>query len=245
MYMTKTMITKTVTTITTTEAPTVVRTRGLELRPAGDATVCVFPENLRIARDERWVLTGPSGCGKTTLVNALCGLLAPSAGDLEILGQDIYRMSSGERDRFRGRRLGVVHQEFHLLNGFNAVENLMTALRFSAGQRGFAARKQAGEMLEAAGLSNRATTRVERLSRGEAQRVSVARALAHRPELLITDEPTASLDSERSAAMLDWIDQLRVHSGCAWICVTHDPSVVSRFDHQINASNWARQEMTG
>lgn len=232
---------KTGMTVTGTEGA-VVRAAGLELRPAGDGTVRVCPGDVEVGAGERWALTGPSGCGKTTLVNALCGLLAPSAGSLRVMGRDLYAMGSGERDRFRGSRMGVVHQEFHLLPGFTALENVAVALRFAAGQRGRAARTRAMEMLAAAGLAERAGTRVERLSRGEAQRVAVARALVHEPELLLTDEPTASLDAERGAAMLGWIEDLRAQFGCAWICVTHDAAVAARFEHQLDARGWARRE---
>jgi ABC-type lipoprotein export system ATPase subunit len=157
--------------------------------------------------------------------------------------QDLYALSAGERDRFRGKRLGVVHQEFHLLPGFTALENLAIALRFSAGERGRGALQRASEMLEVAGLSERAHTPVERLSRGEAQRVAVARSLVHRPELLLTDEPTASLDAERGMAMLGWIDGLRRETGCAWLCVTHDSEVAKRFDHVLDARLWSRAKV--
>jgi len=227
---------------TTTETMSVVHTSGLELQPAGDESVRIFPDDLCIGAGESWALTGPSGCGKTTLVNTLCGLLAPVTGTLRVLEQDLYTMASGPRDRFRGRRLGVVHQNFHLLTGFTALENLTIALRFSSDLGRHLARQQAHNMLATAGLSERAHTRVESLSRGEAQRVAIARALVHRPDLLLTDEPTASLDPERSAAMLDWIDHLRAETDCAWLCVTHDPVVAGRFEHRIDARDWARPE---
>jgi putative ABC transport system ATP-binding protein len=226
---------------TGTEAA-VIRAAGLELRPAGDDSVRVCPGDWQVRAGERWALKGPSGCGKTTLVNALCGLLAPTAGSLRVMGRDLYAMGSGERDRFRGTRMGVVHQEFHLLPGFTAMENLAVALRFAAGQRGRSARDRALEMLTAAGLADRAETRVERLSRGEAQRVAVARALVHQPDLLLTDEPTASLDPGRAVSMLAWIDALRDQTGCAWICVTHDPAVASRFEHCLDAMSWRSPE---
>lgn len=225
-------------TITGTDSVSVVRTSGVELRPADDESVRIFPGDLRIDAGQRWALMGPSGCGKTTLLNTLCGLLAPAAGVLRVLERDVYAMKAAERDRFRGRRLGVVHQNFHLLSGFSALENLTVALRFSADVKGPSARKQAEVMLEAAGLGDRAHTRVERLSRGEAQRVAVARALVHRPELLLTDEPTASLDAERGTAMLDWIETLRAETGCAWLCVTHDAAVAARFEHTMDARAW-------
>ena len=219
-----------------------IRSSQLELRPAGDDSVRIFPEDLHISSGERWALTGPSGCGKTTLVNALCGLLPPSSGTLSVLDQDLYAMSPGERDRFRGRQLGVVHQEFHLLSGFTAVENLSIALRFATGTTGREARTRSLEMLETAGISHRADTPVERLSRGEAQRVAVARALVHEPNVFMTDEPTASLDAERGAQMLEWMESLRTSTGCAWICVTHDPEVAAKFEHQLDARSWSSPE---
>ncbi len=151
-------------------------------------------------------------------------------------------MSSSQRDRFRGRQLGVVHQEFHLLSGFTAKENLAIALRFATGETGRTANRRASEMLEMAGLSHRAEARVERLSRGEAQRVAVARALVHKPKLLLTDEPTASLDSERGARILEWIETLRDTTGCAWICVTHDEKVARTFEQHLDARSWLRPE---
>lgn len=227
-----------------TEPQTVIRGRGLDLRPAGDPSIRILPGDLEIRAGQRWALQGPSGCGKTTLLNALCGLLPPASGTLRVLERDPYAMHPGERDRFRGRRLGVVHQTFHLLPGFTALENLLVALRFADDSRGAAARKRAGDMLALAGVADRRHTRVERLSRGEAQRVAVARALAHRPELLLTDEPTASLDPERGTAVLDWMETLRGETGCAWLCVTHDPAVAARFDHVLDARAWSQPEAT-
>jgi len=237
------MITTMGSMITTTESHSVVRAAGLDLRPADDDSVRICPADFEIRENERWALIGPSGCGKTTLLNTLSGLLAPTSGTLRVLDRDVYAMKPGERDRFRGRRLGVVHQNFHLLPSFTALQNLTIALRFSTDIRRNAARQQALDMLTAAGLSDRIHTRVERLSRGEAQRVAVARALVHRPDLLLTDEPTASLDPERGAAMLDWIDHLRAETGCAWLCVTHDPAVADRFEHRIDARDWVRTEV--
>jgi len=230
------------TAITTTETPAIIRSSQLELRPAGDDSIRILPEDLRISPGERWALTGPSGCGKTTLINTLCGLLPPAAGVLRVLERDLYAMSPGQRDRFRGRQLGVVHQDFHLLSGFTAKENLSVALRYATGEKGRPANERALDMLEKAGLSPRADTRVERLSRGEAQRVAVARALVHTPDLLLTDEPTASLDADRGSRMLEWIDTLRESTGCAWICVTHDEEVAARFEHQLDARSWAQAE---
>lgn len=228
--------------ITTTESNPIVSCSGLELRPAQDGSVQIRPEDFQISAGEGWALVGPSGCGKTTLINALCGLLKPYAGSLHILNQDLYALSSGQRDRFRGKRLGVVHQDFYLLSGFTALENLTIALRYARSISGHGAKEKALHMLDKAGLGHRASTRVEVLSRGEAQRVAVTRALVHEPELLLTDEPTASLDPQRGEEMLQWIDELRSESNSAWICVTHDPQVADRFDHCLNARTWSQQE---
>ncbi|MDF3129685.1 ATP-binding cassette domain-containing protein [Kiritimatiellaeota bacterium B1221] len=227
---------------TTTDRPRVVECADLLLHPDKEHSIRICPADFSIHSGERWALMGPSGCGKTSLVNALCGLLTPTSGTLKVLGQDLRLLRAGERDRLRGKRLGVVHQNFHLLHGFSALENLLIALRFSADETGRGARKRATEMLASAGLEKRAGTRVERLSRGEAQRVALARALVHRPELLLTDEPTASLDAERGNEMLDWMESLRQEAGCAWLCVTHNPAIADRFDQVLDARNWSAPE---
>ncbi len=228
--------------IMTTESGTAVRSGSLLLCP-GNADVCIKVPELQISLGNRWVITGPSGCGKSSLLNALSGLLPPAGGTLRVLGRDLYAMKSGERDRFRGKEMGMVHQNFHLMSGFTALENVTISLRYSAGITGTPAKQRALDTLENAGLSHRLHTRVERLSRGEAQRVALARALAPQPRLLLSDEPTGSLDPARSAEMMWLMTELWERAGCAWICVTHDANLASGFENRIDARDWIQGEV--
>lgn len=187
----------------------------------------IVPE-LVLAPGEQLVLTGTSGSGKSTLLHLIAGLMDPSEGQVLVDGHDLHAMRRHARDRFRGRTIGMVFQTHHLLMGFSAEENVMSALMFSAIPRS-SHRARARALLETLGIPT-PTQRAERLSIGQQQRVAIARALACEPALVLADEPTASLDPDNALAALDLLQEACRASGAALLCVTHDTRIVERFD---------------
>lgn len=175
-------------------------------------------------------VTGPSGSGKSSLLSLLAGLDLPSAGRLEILGKDIATLSEEERTRFRGQHLGFVFQNHQLLHQLTALENIMLPLEIQGRPH---ARAQAIELLGEVGLSERAHHYPSTLSGGEQQRVGLARAFAIRPQLLLADEPTGSLDAQTGERIANLMFDLNKSHGTTLVLVTHDEALAARCDQGI------------
>ena len=167
------------------------------------------------------VVMGPSGSGKTTLLTMIGGLLRPSSGRVVIDGLEISALSARELPRVRRESVGFVFQTFNLLESLTALENVEVALNV-AGSKGPEARERASKLLLAAGLEARLDFRARDLSGGEKQRVSIARALANRPALLLADEPTANLDSRHGAEVMQILRDLVTEDDRAAVVVSHD-----------------------
>jgi len=178
-------------------------------------------------------VTGPSGSGKSSLLSLLAGLDLPSSGSLEILGKNMAELNEEERTRFRGQHLGFVFQNHQLLNQLTALENIMLPLEIQG--RG-EARAMANELLEEVGLSERAGHYPSTLSGGEQQRVGLARAFAIRPQLLLADEPTGSLDAQTGERVANLMFDLNRTHGTTLVLVTHDEALAARCDEGIRLS---------
>jgi ABC-type lipoprotein export system ATPase subunit len=181
---------------------------------------------------EMVAIVGPSGSGKSTLMHILGLLHAPERdGDptptLTFDGRDVMGLGEGERTRIRAREMGFVFQDFNLVPTLTALENVMLACDY-AGVRGAAARSASLEALDLVGLADRSRHRPAELSGGEQQRVALARALANRPRLVLADEPTGNLDSERSAEVLRTLNRFNLEHGQTFVIVTHDPEVAEQ-----------------
>jgi len=186
---------------------------------------------------EMVAIIGPSGSGKSTLMHILGLLHAPDTNDgpppeLTFGGRDVVTLGDGERTRIRAREMGFVFQEFNLVPTLSAVENVLLACDY-AGVRGAAAKSAAIDALEVVGLGERADHRPSELSGGEQQRVALARALVNRPQLVLADEPTGNLDSERSAEILQTLRRFNREQGRTFILVTHDSDVAEACDRVI------------
>jgi len=175
---------------------------------------------LTIQRGEYVAISGPSGCGKSTLMSILGLLDTPTAGDYELNGQAVARLTPKERARARNREIGFIFQSFNLLGDMTVAENVALPLTY----RGMSAAEQKAQVaraLERVGMTQRAGHYPAQLSGGQQQRVAVARAVAGEPAILLADEPTGNLDSRNGEAVMRLLAEL--HQGGATICmVTHD-----------------------
>jgi len=167
---------------------------------------------------------GASGSGKSTLLHLIGGLDTPDAGTVLFEETDIFRRSTGWRDKFRNRRVGFVFQFYHLLPELNVLQNTMLAAMIG---RHPADRKQrAADLLDRLGLGNRIKHKPNELSGGERQRVAIARALINEPDLLLADEPTGNLDRKTGESIMDLFAELN-QAGQTIVMVTHDPTIAA------------------
>jgi putative ABC transport system ATP-binding protein len=191
-----------------------------------DQRIVVDRVSLTIESGEMVSLMGASGCGKTTLLHILGTLDRPDEGRLLLLGRDPARLSDAARAVMRREELGFVFQQSNLLPSLTARENVALPAWRATGQRR-ASLDRADALLDRFGLAARGDAPGRVLSLGEAQRVAVARALINRPQMVLADEPTGSLDSEASLAVLDAMAEV-CRTGAALLIVTHDPNVAAR-----------------
>ncbi len=186
--------------------------------------------NLEIQRGDVQLLMGPSGSGKTTLLSILGGILTPTAGKVFLLGQEITGMTRSQLAKFRLKNVGFIFQGFNLFPALTAAENVEVALKVK-GLRGLQARRRTAiELLEQVGLADRMHYLPKDLSGGQKQRVAIARALAGDPQIIMADEPTASLDSQSGHAVTELLRQLAKNAGRTVLIVTHDPRLVDVAD---------------
>jgi len=202
----------------------------------GDARVEVLRGvNFTARQGEMTFLVGPSGCGKTTLISVIAGLLNPTGGELEILGEQHERLSASQRILFRRRYLGFVFQQYNLLPSLTAAENAAVPL-IADGVKRRVAVQRATDLLGRLGMGNKADAMPKVLSGGQQQRVALARALVHEPRLIICDEPTAALDHKTGESVMELLATAALAPNRAVIIVTHDNRVY-HYAHTISHMN--------
>jgi ABC-type lipoprotein export system ATPase subunit len=188
--------------------------------------------NFRVNQGEMVAIIGASGSGKTTMLGLIGGLDVPTTGQVFINGQDISKLKEKELARVRNRTIGFVFQFFNLVPTLTALENVMLPVQFDKKPQ-FKPEERAKELLELVGLGHRLNNRPGQLSGGEQQRVAIARALANQPALLLADEPTGNLDSQRSEEILELLADLRRRLGLTVCVVTHDPKIAAMCDRRV------------
>jgi putative ABC transport system ATP-binding protein len=213
-------------------AETAIELRDLDLSLGrGAARVHILRKiSLNVARGEAIGLVGPSGSGKSTLLMTMAGLERPDSGSIKIDGMALDGLSEDALAKFRGAKIGIVFQAFHLIPTMTALENVAAPLELAGAADAFA---RAGAELTAVGLGERLSHYPAQLSGGEQQRVALARALAPRPSLLIADEPTGNLDEATGAAIIELLFDLRARRGATLVLVTHDLALAARCDRTI------------
>ncbi len=205
-----------------------IRVEGLVVdHLSGDETIHALDcQALSIAGGASVAVTGPSGCGKSTLLGVLAGLASPTTGSVMIGDTEITSLSEHERVAFRRSHIGIVYQADNLLPFLTVIENVQLQLAISGGDA------EIEPLLDRLGLSEFGDRLPDKLSGGQRQRAAVARAVIHRPTVILADEPTGALDAENAAGVIDVLTELQRDLGATLIVVTHDPAVAAQM-HQI------------
>jgi len=201
--------------------------------PDGSRLDILHGISLRVEAGEHVAVVGRSGSGKTTLLNLLGLLDSPSAGEIVFDGVSVGALRKAALDRVRGGGIGYVFQQFNLLPGLTALENVMMPLGYASGPAFWHRAKTATAILDRVGLSHRLESLPDRLSGGEQQRVAIARALVRAPRMILADEPTGALDLETGATVMALLEEVAAENGAALITITHDPNVADRAARQL------------
>ncbi len=201
--------------------------------PEGDFALRV--SELSVARGETVAMIGPSGSGKTTLLSLMAGIRTAQTGDIRTAGKALSTLDEPARRDFRIRAMGLVFQEFELLEYLSVLDNILLPFRISPALRlDGAVRQRATELARDVGLSDKLDRHANLLSQGEKQRVAVCRALLARPPLILADEPTGNLDPTNKDHVLDILFDYARSSDATLITVTHDHDLLDRFDRVID-----------
>ena len=187
--------------------------------------------NWEVTQGKHAVILGNSGSGKTTLLHLIGGLMKPTSGEVSIDGQNLAKLSGGQLDKFRGQNIGIVFQRPHLVRSLSVGENL--ALSMMLGKSG-SDKSRINELLDSLGIKDLKKRKIHQISQGQAQRVSIARAVVNSPKLLLADEPTASLDDESCSKVIDLLKDQAKANNSTLIVATHDQRVKSEFDNQLS-----------
>ena len=206
----------------------VLAARGVVLARGGRA-VAALPD-LSVSAGQSVAILGASGSGKTTALMALAGIRSPAAGEIAVEQTLIWNLGAAQRDRFRGRRIGLVFQSFHLIDAVSVAANLALAARCAALPR---APERAAALLSRLGLAELASRRADRLSHGQAQRVAVARALFNKPAVVLADEPTSALDDANAKSLLTLLREAALADGAGLVIATHDRRVIDAVDTTV------------
>lgn len=204
--------------------------------PSGDTEITALQEtSLDIRKKELVLMIGPSGSGKTTLLLILGGIIMPTAGEVELRGKNITHMSDNERTRMRLHNIGFVFQNINLIKPLNILENVSFPARLSTNDPG-KSKKLAAELIESVGLKRKIDAFPEELSGGEQQRIAIARALVTDPQILLCDEPTASLDSDSLKTVMNELRK-SADNGKAVLVVSHDKRLEDYADKIIEVTD--------
>ena len=218
----------------------VIQINDLRFRWKGQTQDTLSIEQMCIKKGEHVLLRGESGSGKTTLLNLLAGILTPNSGKLMLLGTDLHCLKATKRDRFRADHMGIIFQQFNLLPYLSVIDNVALPCQFSMRRN-----KKTGDQKQTAlrllhhlGLDKSLCNRsVGELSVGQQQRVAAARALIGQPEIIIADEPTSSLDTNKRDDFLNLLFQEANIQNSTILFVSHDPAISDHFSNIIELSD--------
>ena len=195
--------------------------------------------SLTVSEGQRVCWIGPSGSGKTTLLHLVAGIVPPDSGQVKICGVELSALGDAARRDFRIANMGLVFQDFALLDYLSVLDNILLPYRISGALRLDEAFRSRGKQLAAAvGLGDMLSRRPAQLSQGERQRVAVCRALVASPKLLLADEPTANLDAHNGELVLEALEEYATEHGATLVVVSHDHEVVARFEDVTDVSQF-------
>jgi ABC-type lipoprotein export system ATPase subunit len=187
-------------------------------------------QDMNCEKGSHWLLLGQSGCGKTTLLHLIGGLLKPKSGSVMLNGTELSALSESKLDAFRGKNIGIIFQQSHLIKSLSVEENLMAAQYFSGVKQN---NDKVKEILERLNLGSKLRSKPLKLSQGEQQRVAIARALVNSPQLILADEPTSSLDDVNCTEVINLLLEQSKETGSTLLIVTHDGRLKSLFENKI------------
>ena len=218
----------------------VIQIENLAFRYPKEGSVCLDIQELHADAGDRIFIYGPSGSGKSTLLGLLGGVLSPERGTITLLGRELTKMRPSARDRLRADHIGFVFQQFNLVPYLSVTDNVLLSCRFSSRRRyraissGNSLHDEATLLLDKLDIAPELRHRpVTQLSVGQQQRVAAARALIGRPEIIIADEPTSSLDAERQTAFLNLLSRECIVANATLLFVSHDRRLASGFTREI------------
>jgi len=200
---------------------------------------CVQVPRLDVSGGKALALAGPSGAGKSTLLRLFTGLLTPNAGKICLGSTQIDLLNHEQRRAFRLKHIGLVFQDFALLDYLTVTENILLPHQFRDGIADTPVRLRMQDLTERLHIDQYVNKRVSLLSQGERQRVAVARALVHEPQFVFADEPTASLDPARGRIVVDMLLEDARKRGACLVMVTHDPNLLPMFDQTVRMEDFA------
>ena len=196
-------------------------------------------DQLQLATHQHTACIGPSGSGKSTLLRLMAGILTPQSGTVEVLGNPIHTMSDARRRAFRLKNIGMVFQDFALIDYLNVQDNILLPYRISpALQLDDAVRKRSKDLAQSTGLGKYLNRFPAQLSQGERQRLAICRALLPQPRLILADEPTGNLDPENKSTIVQLLKDQAAENEATLIMVTHDHDLLKGFDHSIDFSKF-------
>lgn len=187
-------------------------------------------QDMNCEKGSHWLLLGQSGCGKTTLLHLIGGLLKPKSGSVMLNASELSALSESKLDAFRGKNIGIIFQQSHLIKSLSVEENLMAAQYFSGVKQN---NDKVKEILERLNLGSKLRSKPLKLSQGEQQRVAIARALVNSPQLILADEPTSSLDDVNCTEVINLLLEQSKETGSTLLIVTHDGRLKSLFENKI------------
>jgi putative ABC transport system ATP-binding protein len=198
--------------------------------------------NFRIRKGELVILLGRSGSGKSTLLNLISGIDLPTSGEVFINHENLTQLSEQQRTIFRRQNIGFIFQFFNLIPTLTVEENLLLPLELNE-KSGLSAQKKVHQILTEVGLADRAHSYPDRLSGGEQQRIAIARALIHEPQLILADEPTGNLDYETGRQIIELLDRLVRQNGKTMLMATHSRELIGLADRIVTIRDGALYEV--
>lgn len=205
----------------------------VEHRSSSGVVRALDPVSMTVEGGTSVAVMGPSGCGKSTLLGLLAGLALPTAGTVAIGEASVSDLDERRRVEFRRRIVGMVYQADNLLPHLTVEENVGLQLAICHGETSASSCQEVGQVLDRLGIGDLATRLPDQLSGGQRQRAAVARAIVHRPSVLLADEPTGALDRHSAAVVIELLCEVQREMGATLILVTHDPAMAAHLDRTV------------